>query len=69
MASLNCIVFIKVAVCDTINYINNFSIDELRKMYRSMIPILEHNYNRVQTVSEWFTDYNAKLDEQILLAQ
>jgi len=58
-----------VAVCDTINYINNFSIDELRKMYRSMIPILEHNYNRVQTVSEWFTDYNAKLDEQILLAQ
>ena len=58
-----------VAVCDTINYINNFSIDELRKMYRSMIPILEHNYNRVQTVSEWFTNYNAKLDEQILLAQ
>lgn len=58
-----------VSVCDTIKYINNFSLDECKKIYKKLIPRLTHNYNVLQDNYKWFHEYNAKLDSNKVLAQ
>jgi hypothetical protein len=36
-----------------IDYINSFSIDELKELYIKMLPILEHNYRIIQNISKF----------------
>jgi hypothetical protein len=58
-----------VEVCNTIKYINSFSIEDCRKIYKKLIPRLMHNYNVLQKNYKWFDEYNLKLDSQSSLAQ
>jgi hypothetical protein len=36
-----------------IDYIDSFSIDELKELYIKMLPILEHNYRIIQNISKF----------------
>ena len=39
-----------IKILKLIDYIDSFSIDELRDMYQEMIPILEHNYKVIENL-------------------
>ena len=58
-----------VEVCNTIKYIDSFSIEDCRKIYKKLIPRLMHNYNVLQKNYKWFDEYNLKLDSQSSSAQ
>lgn len=47
-----------VKVCETLEYINSFSIDELKSMYEDMIPILEHNYLNLKYLNKFYNNIN-----------
>lgn len=49
-----------VSVCETIDYINSFSIEELKQMYNDMIPILEHNYLNLKYLNQFYENINNK---------
>lgn len=49
-----------VRVCETIDYINSFTVEELIEMYKDMIPILEHNYLNLKYLAKFYNDINAK---------
>lgn len=49
-----------VKVCETIDYINSFNLDELKEMYKDMIPILEHNYLNLKYLAKFYDDINAE---------
>ena len=48
-------------VTETIDYINQYEIKELRKMYKSMIPKLLHNYNHITKISKFYNKLNKRL--------
>ena len=48
-------------VCEIIEYINSFNIDELKKMYVSMIPILKHNVENLKNIPSYYNNLNIDL--------
>lgn len=47
-----------VKICETIDYINNFTIEEMREIYKEMIPILKHNIENFKNVEDWYNKRN-----------
>jgi hypothetical protein len=47
-----------VKLCETIDYINGFSIEEMREIYKEMIPILKHNVKNFAHVEDWYYKRN-----------
>jgi hypothetical protein len=45
-----------IKVFDTIDYINSKNIEELRTLYKQIVPILEHNYNIITKIP--ITEFN-----------
>ncbi len=48
-------------VCEVIDYINSFDLDELQKMYKHMIPILKHNNENLYNVPKFYNELNDQL--------
>lgn len=48
-----------VKLCETIDYINSFSIEEMQEMYKEMIPILKHNVENFSKIEDWYNKRNA----------
>jgi hypothetical protein len=47
-----------VKLCETIDYINNFSIEEMREIYKEMTPILKHNVENFAKIEDWYNNRN-----------
>lgn len=50
-------------VTETIDYINQYDIKTMRKMYKRMLPKLLHNYNHIQKLSKFYNRLNKRLDQ------
>lgn len=50
-----------VKFCETIEYISNFSIEEMRVMYDDMEDIIEHNLNHLKYIEKYFKNYNKNI--------
>jgi hypothetical protein len=48
-------------ICETIDYINSFSVDELKSMYNNMIDILIHNENNLSQLPTFYNKINKSL--------
>lgn len=48
-------------VCEIIEYIDSFNIEELKQMYTSMIPILIHNVNNLKNILPFYNELNSNL--------
>lgn len=48
-------------ICEIIEYIDTFSVEELRKMYIDMIPILKHNNENLYNLYKFYDELNSKL--------
>lgn len=48
-----------VKLCETIDYINSFSIKEMQEMYKEMIPILKHNVENFSNIEDWYNKRNS----------
>ena len=48
-------------VTETIDYINQYDVKTLRKMYKRMLPKLLHNYNHIQKISKFYNRLNKRL--------
>lgn len=55
-----------VKICETIDYINSFSIEELKEMYKDMEPILIHNRENFANVQKYFDTLNADIKKSFL---
>jgi hypothetical protein len=47
-----------IKILELIDYIDSFTIDQLKDMYQEMLPILEHNYKIIQNLKNQQIDYN-----------
>ena len=52
-------------ICQTIDYINSFSIDELKSMYTDMRSVLMHNENNLSQLPKFYNKINKKLSKQL----
>ena len=50
-----------VKICETIEYINSFSIDELQQMHKDMEPILIHNRENFANVQKYYDNLNNEI--------
>ena len=50
-------------ICEVIDYINSFSVDELKSMYNDMINILIHNNNNLYKVPKFYNKFNKRLNK------
>jgi hypothetical protein len=50
-------------ICEVIEYIDTFSVEELRKMYIDMIPILKHNNENLYNLNKFYDELNLQLIE------
>ena len=55
-----------VKICETIEYINSFSVEELREMYKDMESILIHNRENFANVQRYFDKLNKKIKKSFL---
>lgn len=46
-------------VCDVINYVNNYSVNDCKDLYTQMLPILEHNFDVLINLQEKLGEPNA----------
>jgi hypothetical protein len=50
-------------ICEIIEYIDTFTIEELQKMYTDMIPILKHNNENLYNLNKFYNELNSQLIE------
>jgi len=50
-----------VRVTEVIDYISEFSIEEMRSMYKKMLPDLMHNYHQLKTLRRFYGKLNKKV--------
>lgn len=55
-----------VKICETIDYINSFSVKELRKMYADMESIVKHNRENLANVQPYFDKLNEDIKKNFL---
>jgi hypothetical protein len=48
-------------ICETVDYINSFKLEELKEMYVAMKPILFHNNENIKNISRFYLDSNEEL--------
>ena len=48
-------------ICEIIDYINSFTLDELKEMYRNMEHILFHNNEQIKNVTQFYNGLNEEL--------
>ena len=53
-------------ICETIEYIDSFTIEEMRLMYEDMEEILVHNHNQIKLIPDFYNRINAELGEIII---
>ena len=53
-----------VNICEVIDYINSFSLEELKIKYSEMIPILTHNIRNFKKVKKFYQDLNKDLNKK-----
>jgi hypothetical protein len=49
------------SICQTIDYVNSFKLEELKEMYAVMKPILLHNNENIKNISQFYLDSNEEL--------
>lgn len=52
-----------VRVTEVLDYINEYSIKEMRKMYLEMLPDLLHNYYQLQRLKKFYAKLNMRLED------
>ena len=55
-----------VRICEIIEYIDTFSIEELKSMYTDMEDILVHNMYQLKNLPQFYTNINKSLNEVII---
>lgn len=50
-------------VTEVIEYINQYDIKEMRRMYKTMVPKLLHNYHRLERLSKFYNKLNKRLSK------
>ena len=51
-------------ICDVIDYVNSYSLKDLKSMYNEMIPILIHNRNNFKKVPKFYNKINKQLSKK-----
>ena len=52
-------------ICKTIDYINSFSVDELKSMYDNMKSVLIHNKETLKRIPKFYNKLNKRLSKKI----
>ena len=51
-----------VRITEVIDYISEFSLDEMREMYKEMLPDLMHNYHNLKRLRKFYGKLNKRVN-------